>query len=88
MLDAEQSFRSGDCRFVGTVGIEFGVPGLYPSKDPIKNQENRKMIQQYGTKTITGTSDAIHSQIQDEVCKAAKKYAEVYNARLLQLNEK
>jgi hypothetical protein len=76
--DMERNFSHSDKRFIGICGIACFCPGL--------SKEQTGLINEYGMRIVSGTSDAIesaeHMQLQREATEYAKRYNEALFKKL------
>ena len=73
--DARGSFKQGDSRWVGTIGLFLNTPGVkleYDAED---------------IKVIRWTSDYLINDLHREVNRLARKYSESYNKEMSRLRE-
>ena len=77
-VDVQVAMRKGDYRFVGLMGYALEVPGIN------QREFQEKYRDQYGVKTIEGTSDYLETPEIGELWLLGRRYAERYNRLLLE----
>ena len=77
VADAKAAITQKDFRLKGVYGLTLKVPGI----EPDRVEELRRRL---GVSPIEGTSDAMEGPEHKHLIDMAYKYAEAYNARILQ----